>query len=211
MSLSKSELHHTVEEYLTMERLSEERHEFLDGSIYAMAGESLEHGAICTNIVGQLYSQLRATPCQLFSKDMKVRSGPVLNTRRQIRGLFSYPDIVVVCGEPQFHDEHRDVLVNPRAIIEVLSPSTEAFDRGSKFLRYRTHLSSLTDYLVVAQDSPFIEHFAIQPNGQWVIALSVISITESVKIPSINCLLRLSDVYDRIVFPVFEDEELSPN
>lgn len=200
-----------MEEYLTIERLSEERHEFLDGSICAMAGESFEHGAICTNIVGQLYNQLRGTPCQSFSKDMKVRSGPTLNTRRQIKGMFSYPDIVVVCGEPQFHDEHRDVLVNPQVIIEVLSPSTEAFDRGGKFLRYRTHLSSLTDYLVVAQDSPFIEHFALQPNGQWVIAASVISAAESVDITSINCTLRLSDVYDRIVFPIFGDEEFGHN
>ena len=107
----------------------------------------------------------------------------------------------VVCGEPQFHEEFRDVLLNPRVIIEVLSPSTEAFDRGEKFLHYRTHLESLTDYVVVAQQRPLVEYFARQPNGQWVIAATATNLSETVVLPSIGCTLPLSDIYDRIAFP----------
>jgi Uma2 family endonuclease len=199
-SLPKSAILCTVEEYLAKERESEERHEYLDGQIYLMAGESREHGAICTNAGGQLYAQLRGGPCQVFSKDMKVRSGPIPESRYDTKGLYSFPDLVVVCGEPQFLDEHRDVLVNPKVIIEVLSPSTEAFDRGEKFLRYRTHLESLTDYVVVAQNRPLVEHFARQPNGQWVIAATATELSETVVLSSIGCTLRLSDIYDRIVF-----------
>ncbi|MEK6408854.1 MAG: Uma2 family endonuclease [Acidobacteriota bacterium] len=200
----------TVEEYLAKERESEERHEYLDGRIYLMAGESPEHGAICTNSGGQLYSQLRGGPCQVFSKDTKVCSGPIPMSRYYTKGLYSFPDLVVVCGEPQFLDEHRDVLVNPRVIIEVLSPSTEAFDRGEKFLRYRTHLDSLTDYVVVAQNRPLVEHFARQPNGQWVIAATATDLSESVVLSSIGCTLRLSEVYDRIVFAGLPDDEPTP-
>jgi Uma2 family endonuclease len=210
MSLPKSDLLYTVEEYLARERAAEERHEYLDGLIYAMAGESPEHGAICTNLVGQLYSQLRGEPCQAFSKDMKVRSGPLPKSRSATKGLFSYPDVVVVCGEPQFHDEYRDVLLNPRVIIEVLSPTTEAFDRGEKFLRYRTYLPSLTDYLVVAQDQLLIEHFARQPNGQWLIAATATELAESVALTSLDCVLRLSEVDDRLVFPASEENPEPP-
>jgi Uma2 family endonuclease len=101
----------------------------------------------------------------------------------------------------QFHDEHRDVLLNPKIIIEVLSPSTEAYDRGEKFLRYRTYLESLTDYLVVAQSRPLVEHFARQPNGLWLIAATATELGESVALASVDCVLRLNEVYDRIVFP----------
>src|SRR5215216_3648096 len=163
MSLPKSEPLCTEEEYLALERKAEERHEYLDGQIYLMAGESPAHGTICTNLVGQLHSQLRGKPCQVLSKDTKVRSGPKPRSRYSTKGMFSYPDLLVVCGEMKFHDEIRHVLLNPKIIIEVLSPSTEAFDRGEKFLRYRTYLESLTDYIVVAQDYALIEHFSREP------------------------------------------------
>ncbi|MBI3951332.1 MAG: Uma2 family endonuclease [Acidobacteria bacterium] len=200
MSLPQSSLRYTVEEYLALERESEERHEYLDGEIYAMAGESPDHGAICTNIGGQLYAQLRGTPCQVFSKDMKVRSGPEPNPLRPPRGLYSYPDLLVVCGEMKFHDEHRDVLLNPTVIIEVLSPTTEVFDRGEKWLRYQTWLPSLTDYLLVSQSKPMIEHYLRQPDGAWLYSL-VNGLEGSVSLVSIGCTLWLADVYDRIGFP----------
>lgn len=209
MSLPKSETLYTEEAYLALERKSEERHEYLDGHIYAMAGESINHGDICVNLVGQLYTQLRGGPCRALSKDMKVRSGPIPKPGYSFKGLYSYPDLVVVCGEPQFHNEFRDVLLNPKVIIEVLSPSTEAFDRGEKFLRYRTYLESLTDYLVVSQSRPLVEHFTRQQNGQWLIEASAVDLAESVAIPSIDCVLRLSEVYDRILFDVPPDEESS--
>lgn len=201
MSLPQSQTLYTIEEYLALEREAEERHEYLDGFIYAMAGESPNHGAICVNMVAQLHTQLRGTPCQVFSKDMKVRSGPIPKTRYTTKGLFSYPDLLVVCGELKFHDKHQDVLLNPTVIIEVLSPTTEAFDRGQKFRRYRMHIPTLTDYIVVSQNRPLIEHFARQDNGQWVIAASVEELTESLSIASIGCALRLGDVYDRVTFP----------
>jgi Uma2 family endonuclease len=207
MSLPKTELLYTESEYLELERESEERHEYLDGLIYLMAGESSEHGEICINIAGQLYTQLRSKPCRVRSKDTKVRSGPAPKVKHLTKGLYAYPDLLVVCGEMQFHDKYRDVLLNPTLIIEVLSPTTEAFDRGEKFRRYRTYLESLTDYVVVAQNIPLVEHFALRPNDKWEIAASVIDLSESVTLDSIGCVLRLSDIYDRIVFPEPAEDE----
>ena len=126
--------------------------------------------------------------------------------RDSIKGLYSYPDAVIICGKPQFLDEYQDVLINPKVIIEVLSPSTEAFDRSEKFQRYRIHNPSLTDYLIVAQNQPSIEHFALREDGQWVIAASAVDLSESVHIASINCTLQLVEVYDRVEFPEEEEE-----
>jgi len=191
---------HTVEEYLALERTSDERNEYLDGEVFAMAGESPEHGAICTNLVAELRNQLKGTRCQAFSKDLKVRSGPLPLKPRSMKGLFSYPDVVIVCGEPQFLDKHRDVLLNPAVIIEVLSPTTEAFDRGEKSRRYRTFSPSLTDYIVVAQQLPLIEHFKRNAEGLWFIAASVQEMERNVEVASINCSLRMNEVYDRVTF-----------
>jgi Uma2 family endonuclease len=205
MSLPRARTRYSVGEYLASERESEERHEYLDGQIYAMAGESPERGAICTNIGGQLYAQLRGKSCQVFSKDMKVRSGPAPKLG-QTKGLYSYPDLVVVCGELKFHDEHRDVLLNPAVVIEVLSPTTEAFDRGEKWARYQTWLPELTDYLLVSQTKPRIDHFQRRAGGEWVYSL-VNSLEDSLRLDSVGCVLQLTDVYDRIVFPVEESED----
>ncbi len=205
MSLAQSQVSYTVDEYLAQERVSEERHEYLDGQIYAMAGESPEHGAICINISGQLYNQLRGRPCQTFSKDMKVRSGPIPKMRHTTKGLFSYPDLLVVCGELKFHDRRREVLLNPAVIIEVLSPTTEAFDRGEKWARYQTWLPELTDYLLVSQSKPQIEHYHRQASGEWLYAL-INELEKSAHLNSIKCTLQLADVYDRITFPIEEDD-----
>jgi Uma2 family endonuclease len=206
MSLPQAQIRYTEDQYLSIERESEERHEYLDGQIYAMAGESPEHGAICTNLTREVSAQLKGTRCQAFAKDMRVRSGPLPRRRYSQKGLYSYPDLLIVCGELQFLDENRDVIINPKVIIEVASPSTEAFDRGDKFQRYRTYNPSLTDYLIVAQNCPYIEYFARREDGQWVIAASAIELSESVHITSINCTLRLAEVYDRVEFPKEEEE-----
>lgn len=211
MALPQSELIFTEEEYLALERASEERHEYLDGHIYLMAGESGTHNDICINIASELRTQLKGKPCRVRSKDEKIRSGPRPRNPRFPGGLYSYPDLVVICGEPQYLDGHRDVLINPQVIIEVLSESTEAFDRGEKFRRYRQWLPSLTDYLVVAQDRPLIEHFARNAEGQWVIAASVTELTDPVYIASIDCTLPLHEVYDRIEFPPAEEAEAFEN
>jgi Uma2 family endonuclease len=184
------------EQYLAFERGTDARHEYLDGQVYAMAGESLEHSRICVNLAGELRARLRGGPCEVLSPNMKVVTAPPR--------LFAYPDATVVCGEPRFHDEHRDVLLNPTVIFEVLSRSTEAHDRGEKFLRYRTRIASLQDYILVSQDKPFVEHFSRQPDGSWRYS-SVGGLSESIYLASINCRLPLSEIYDRIDFPAADE------
>ena len=205
----------TVEEYLAFERSSEERHEYLDGVIYAMdgsvsthamAGESEDHGTICMNLSISLGLQLRGTPCRAFSKDTKVRCGPYRAHTRE--GLYAYPDLVVVCGPSQYHDQARDVLLNPTVIVEVLSPSTAAIDRGDKLHRYRRWLPTLTDYVLVAQDRALIDHYQRIPTGssasqeqtRWELE-TLEGRDAQLHLPSINCTVPLSEVYERIVFP----------
>lgn len=200
MSLLKSETLYTVAEYLALERDSQERHEYLDGQIYAMAGESIQHGDISVNLVGELRAQLRGTPCRVWTKDAKVLSGPALKSARTMKGMFSYPDLVVVCGEPKFLDDRRDVLLNPAVIIEVLSPSTESVDRGEKFWRYRQHLASLIGYVLVSQSKPLIEHYRRSSNDEWVM-VTASGLESTLTIGPLDCVLRLSEVYDRVTFP----------
>jgi Uma2 family endonuclease len=206
MGLPQQKPCYSVEAYLELERASEERYEYLDGDIYAMAGESPEHGAICMNLSVLIGSQVRGTPCQAFAKDMKVRSGLLPLPGAPMKGLFSYPDLLVVCGALQFHDEFRDVLLNPTLIVEVLSDSTEAFDRGEKFRRYRTWLPTLKDVLLVAQDKPLIDHYHRVEENRWEL-VSLEGLEARLSLESIHCTLQLTDVYDRIVFPP-EDPEL---
>lgn len=108
---------------------------------------------------------------------------------------------MIVCGEPQWHDASRDVLVNPTVILEVLSPSTEAFDRGEKFRRYRLFNPALQEYLVVAQEQPLLEHFVRQEQGQWLLAASVSELSGTVSLVSVPCVLHLDAVYERVSFP----------
>jgi Uma2 family endonuclease len=204
MATPQSKLYFTEDQYLAIERSSEERCEFLDGQIYAMAGESQEHGTICTNLTGLFFNQLRNTPCQVWSKDTKVRSGPLPKHKLNTKGLYSYPDLVVACAEREYLDEHHDVLLNPRVIIEVLSPATEAFDRGEKFMRYKTWLPMLSDYLLVSQSSPVITHHVKRDDGGWSLYFYE-GLEQSLFVQSINCTLKLADVYDRIQFPAVLD------
>ncbi|HEU4387301.1 MAG TPA: Uma2 family endonuclease [Blastocatellia bacterium] len=200
MSLRRSVDRHSVAAYLATERQSQERHEYLDGEIFVIAGESPDHGSICSNISGQLYVQLRGTPCRVFSKDTKVRSGPAPFQPGKSEGLYSYPDVLVVCGDLEFHDEHRDVILNPTVVIEVLSPATEAFDRGEKWTRYQAYLPDLTDYLLVSQSKPQVEHFQRQDSGEWLYSRTH-GLDGTVRLASIDCALKLDDIYERIVFP----------
>lgn len=199
MALSKTEPLFTVDEYLALERASEERHEYMDGQIYAMAGESLEHGVISVNLVAILVNQLKGTSCQVLTKDTKVRSGPEPRSG-SYGGLYSYPDLVVFCGKPQFHDEKADVILNPTVILEVLSPHTESFDRGEKLTRYLKWNLTLKDYLLVWQRRPQIDHYSRQADGSVSCSL-VEGISSSIAIASINCTLSFADVFDRITFP----------
>lgn len=208
MALPQSELLYTLSEYLEFERAADTRHKYVDGYLYEMSGESVPHGDICTNLVRIISTHLVGKPCRVLSKDMKVRSGPLPHPRRIMKGMFSYPDLVVVCGPPQFHDEYRDILLNPTIIIEVLSPSAEAFDRGGKFLRYRNLSPTLLEYVLVAQDRPVIDYFRRQADGSWVLQ-TVQGLENEVRLEAIECVLKLREVYDRIEFPPSEEEELA--
>jgi Uma2 family endonuclease len=203
MVLPKERLLYNVEQYLEMERASEERYEYIDGYVYDMAGESLEHSAINANLIAMLVTQLRGKPCRTLSPNMKIRSGPFFKEQKTNKGMFSYVDVSVVCGEPQFHDTFRDVLTNPTVIIEVLSGSTEEFNLGEKFRRYRTHIQVLQDYVLVSQKLPFIQVYSRHPDG-WLMT-DALGLESSIRLPSIDCRLPLSEVYNRVTFPT-QDE-----
>lgn len=201
MALPEQQVFYTIDEYLGMERASGERHEYIDGFILLMSGESLAHSRICVNLAREVSTQLRGTPCEALSPNMKVRA----RIHANYKGRFSYPDLTVVCGRPMFHDTQKDVLLNPTVIFEVLSSSTESYDRGEKFLRYRTEIEMLTDYVLVSQDKPLIERYTRRTDG-WLLT-SVSSLGETLELPSINCRLSLSEVYDRVEFPEVEPED----
>ena len=193
MALPKSYPIFSVEKYLDFERVQTERHEFLDGSVYAMAGESPNHSTICFNLNGIIGLQLRGKRRRGFSPNMKIATND--------KGLYSYPDLAVVCGEPTFFDNTKDVITNPAVIVEVLSPSTENYDRGEKFLRYTNYIETLTDYVLISQDKPFIQHYLKQENGGW--EQSEIEGIEAVlNLDSIECEIILSELYELIEFAV---------
>jgi Uma2 family endonuclease len=206
MAVPQEKLLFTVEQYLEMERAAEERHEYIDGHIYKMAGESLEHSTISTNIIGELRSQLKNSPCRVLSPNMKIRSGPFFKEQKTRKGLFSYADVSVVCEEPRFHDQHRDVLLNPTVIIEILSTSTEEYDRDEKFRRYRTQIEILQDYVLVSQTIPWIKLYSRHHQG-WLFT-DAAGLEDAIYLPSIDCRLLLAEVFDRITFP---PEEIEPD
>jgi Uma2 family endonuclease len=180
----------TPEQYLELERQAEAKSEYFAGEIFAMAGGSPEHNLISGNVLGDLWSQLRDRPCTVYPSDMKVRA---------TEELYVYPDVTVVCGEAQFAGEENEVLLNPTLIVEVLSPTTEAWDRGGKFEQYRRR-ESLQEYLLVAQDRPHVERFARQAEGQWLLT-EVNGLEARLVLPSIGCELALSEVYRKVTLP----------
>jgi Uma2 family endonuclease len=199
---------YTEAEYLSLERTAEERHEYLDGVIQAMAGESPEHGKISVNLIRIISTHLLGKNCDLFTKDTKVRSGPLPRSRTQTKGLFSYPDLVVVCGVAKYLDDYRDVLTNPVVIVEVLSDSTEKFDYRQKFLRYQQYLPSLVDYVLVSQEEPAIEiyHRPSPRSSRWEYTATS-ELKSRIAIPSLKCTLRLAEVYYRVSFSVAAEQQ----
>jgi Uma2 family endonuclease len=176
------------DEYLALERQAEDKSEYFNGVVYAMSGASLNHNKIVANVIAELVQQLRGQPCSALPSDIKVR---MPDSRK-----FFYPDVSVVCGEPQFHDERTDVLLNPILIIEVLSESTEAFDRGGKFQAYQ-RLESLQEYILISQDRPVVEQFTRQSESSWKYTAAT-GLESSLALPSIECTLRLEAVYDKV-------------
>lgn len=188
---------YTPQEYLELERAAEFKSEYLGGYIYAMAGGSPEHNTVLSNTHIEVGSQLKSTGCRTYVTEQKICIPS--------EELYTYPDVSIVCGEPLFHEEHRDVLTNPKVIIEVLSPSTEDYDRGRKFTRYQ-EIASLTDYILISQDRPRIDHCERKGEGQWLIS-TYIGLDTEVHIESIGCVLRMREIYDLVEFPKPKSEE----
>lgn len=180
----------TPDEYLVAERVSESRSEYLDGVVCPVTGATINHIQIVSNINTELALQFRGRPCRSLPIDLKIR---LPGSRK-----FFYPDVSAVCGELQFHDQRRDIILNPVLVIEVLSKSTEAFDRGAKFQAYQT-IESLKEYVLVAQDKPFVEQYVRQADGKWTYT-SVAGSESSPSLPSVECTLNLSAVYDKVDF-----------
>jgi Uma2 family endonuclease len=182
-----TKLYVTPEEYLARERLAETKSEYYDGEIFAMAGGSPEHSLISANILRELGQQLFEKPCRVYNSDLKVRATET---------TYTYPDVTVVCGEPVFDDPEADVLLNPTVIVEVLSETTEGWDRGGKFERYRGQ-ESLQEYLLVAQDRAHLERYARQPSGEWLLTI-VHGLDGALTLPSLGCQLELARVYHMV-------------
>lgn len=187
-------------EYLAFERESEIKHEFIAGEIVMMSGASRRHNVITVNTVTSLNNQLRERACEIYAADMRVRVN---------RSSYFYPDVAVVCGEPQFTDAAVDTLVNPVLIIEVLSPSTEKTDRGRKFRDYRT-LESLHVYVLIDQESATIECYT-RIDSQWVLT-EARGLDAVLDLPAVGCTLALADVYNKVTFETETPygEELPP-
>lgn len=182
----------SVEEYLERERAdTQERHEYIDGWVIQVSGASIEHNFIVSNLNRGLGNQLRETDCRVTTNDLRVALPSV--------DKYAYPDVVAFCGEPELEEEHLDMLYNPTLVVEVLSPTTESYDRIEKFARYR-QLDSLQEYLLVAQEKPHVEHYVRQDDGSWRFT-ETDGLDATITLPSIEAELPLSEVY----LDVFDD------
>jgi len=178
----------TPEEYLEMERKVDRKNEYFNGEIFAIGGASPRQVLIVTNVVSELRAQLKNRPCTVYSTDLRVR---VSRT-----GLHTYPDVIVVCGAPQFADDHKDTLLNPTLIVEVFSKSTKDYDRGEKFEQYRA-IESFKEYVLIAQDKHHAEHFLRQSDNTWLFS-ETNQLEDAIELNSIGCNLKLTEAYDKI-------------
>jgi Uma2 family endonuclease len=178
----------TPEQYLEIERKAPYKSEYLNGEVFAMSGASEEHNLLTVNLTLALGPQIRTQGCRLYVSDMRVRVTAA--------GLYTYPDVVVVCGKRQFSDDKLDTLLNPTFLAEVLSPSTEAYDRGRKFEHYR-RLESLSQYLLVAQDYMHADLFTRQAGGGWVLT-GVSKPEETLELQSIGSTITMADLYQDV-------------
>jgi Uma2 family endonuclease len=192
----------TEEQYLAIERAAQFKSEFLNGEMFAMAGVSMQHSRIQTNLLVELSNRFRGSACEAFGSDFRVRVSS--------SGMYTYPDVIVVCGKPILADAHQDNLLNPAVIFEVLSPSTESYDRGLKFQHYRT-IESLKDYILVNQNRILIEQFIRQADNTWVLR-DYPRPEDELKIDSIGVMIPLARIYERVeITPLdLESSGISP-
>jgi Uma2 family endonuclease len=181
-----------VEEYLKLEQSSGERHEYHRGHVRAMAGAQPEHTYITADTAAAIRAQVSGRICRVGAIDLRVKIEATM--------LYTYPDVVVVCGEPQYETiQGIRTLLNPTLLAEVLSETTEREDRGRKFLHYR-QIASLSDYLLIAQDAPRVEHFTRDADDRWVWTIYE-GLEAAIPLPALHCILRLADIYQAIEFP----------
>jgi len=180
----------TPEQYLEIERQAEYKSEYFNGEIFAFAGATENHVVIVGNISAAFHTQLRKKECKVYTNDMRVKV--------DITRLYTYPDVVVVCDKPKFEDDAHDTLLNPTVLIEVLSPSTEDYDRGAKFEHYRT-IRSLSDYILVAQHKIHVERYVRQSDRSWLFS-EFKSANDKFQIQSIGCELSVAEIYEKIEF-----------
>lgn len=186
MSSVAAQTYLTPEEYLAFERKATMKHEYLNGQIVAMSGASFAHNFLTMNVANQLYNQLIGGECQVAASDMRVKATQT--------GSYFYPD-VVICGEPRAEDDTFDTLLNPTLIVEILSPSTETYDKGEKFEHYQ-QITSLKDYILISQDKVYVEHYRRQEN-EW-LQTEFSELEDVLLLCSVGCELRLPDVYRRV-------------
>lgn len=180
----------TLEEYLAIERAAEYKSEYFEGEMFAMAGVPEGHELIAGNCFAELWQCMRTRNCRVFKGDMRVGT---------VKRRYCYPDVTAVCGEPQFADDRRDTLLNPSMIVEVLSPSTEAFDRGKKFEFYQA-IPCLREYLLLSSDRVHADLYIRQADGSWLLR-SYGELGDTLTLESIGCQLRLTDLYEKVEFP----------
>ncbi|PWU19238.1 MAG: hypothetical protein C5B50_07010 [Verrucomicrobia bacterium] len=190
MALAQNLARLTEADYLRIERQAQFRSEFFDGEMFAMAGGMRAHSLIATNLAGLLTNALKGSDCVAYNTDLRVKI--------EATGLLTYPDISIVCGEQRFLDEQEDTLLNPVLIIEVLSDSTEAYDRGKKFEHYR-QIPSCREYLLVSQKEPRIEQFVGKSNGEWTLK-EASGVEAEIKLVSLGTVFRLAEVFAKVQF-----------
>jgi Uma2 family endonuclease len=178
------------QDYLQRERAAEFKSELFDGEVFAMSGGSPRHSLVKTNVTGELRNQLRGRPCTAYDSDLRVKVDAT--------GLYTYPDAGVSCGPLQFDDDQHDTVLNPTVLVEVLSDSTEAYDRGKKFNHYR-RIESLREYLLVAQDEAKIERFQRNVDGTWTLT-EASGLEATLRLPSLGIDLSLREVYEKVDF-----------
>lgn len=181
----------TVEEYFALDEAAERKSEFYDGEMFLMAGASREHNILSRNLTGELFARLKGSPCQVFVSDLRVK---VTHT-----GLYTYPDLLIVCGTPEYAAENRNTLTNPKIVIEVLSDSTERYDRTTKFRHYK-QLPSVQEYVLVSQDEPLIERFHRQDDGTWAQA-EFVGLEAELALVTVPVRIPLAEVYEGVEFP----------
>ena len=187
----------TAEEYLAIERETEFRSEYLKGEMFAMPATNRVHNLITGNLCGELTRQFKCRTEEVYATNMRVRIPS---------GLYTYPDVVVVCGSPKFDDDHVDTLLNPLVLIEVLSESTADYDRGTKFKHYR-QITSLREYVLVDQEAAQLEHFALGDDGKWSLT-EIVGLDQVLKLNSIECQIPLSEIYRKVTFKQADSGEL---